>query len=104
MRANTDPTRAQMRKYLIGIWPAITCERFNRRDECQIWDLEMAMYYFAREYYDGQRSNLYSVLSTSEYRPGACESGFDDASTREENYTAFSLYCALIRHFIKGRG
>lgn len=103
MRTNTDPTRAQMRKYLIGIWPAITYERFNKRSIDQIFDLEMAMYYFAREYYDGQWSNLYSVLSTSEYRPGACQLGFDDASTREENPIAFSLYCALIRHFIKGR-
>lgn len=101
---NSDPTRAQMRKYLIGIWPAITCgERFNRRSDEQIFDLETAIYYFARDYYGGQWTNLYRALCASAYRPGASERGFDDQRMREECPLAFDLYCSLIRYFIKGR-
>lgn len=33
-------------------------------------DIEVAIYYFARDYHSGQSSELYSILSTSEYRPG----------------------------------
>ncbi len=100
---NDDPTRSQMRRYLIGIWPNVACEPFNRRNIEHLLDLEMATYHFSSDYHSGQWSNLYSALSVSEYRPGAYSRGFDDANTREENITAFGFYCALIRKYIKGR-
>ena len=33
-------------------------------------EAEVAIYYFARDYHGGQWSDLYSVLSTSPYKPG----------------------------------
>lgn len=37
------------------------------------FDVEEAIYWFASDFHDGQGSNLYSILSTSDYRPGACQ-------------------------------
>jgi hypothetical protein len=34
------------------------------------FDIEEAIYWFASDYHGGQGSELYSVLSTSEFRPG----------------------------------
>lgn len=38
---------------------------------------EIAIYWFADQYHSGQCSNLYSVLSTSNYKPGPYET-FED--------------------------
>lgn len=38
-------------------------------------DAYCAIYWFAAHYHNGQRSNLYSVLSTSPYTPGPIERG-----------------------------
>lgn len=37
-------------------------------------DAYCAIYWFASDHHSGQASNLYSVLSTSPYRPGRLES------------------------------
>lgn len=37
------------------------------------FDIEAAIYWFASDYHSGQWSDLYSILSTSEYRPGRME-------------------------------
>lgn len=52
-------------------------------------DAYCAIYWFASDYHNGQRSNLYSVLSTSPYRPGMCERGPDG--------WAFDLYNTLVQ-------
>ena len=41
--------------------------------EIDIFDIEAAIYWFASDYHRGQWSELYSILSTSEYRPGRME-------------------------------
>jgi len=38
-------------------------------------DAECAIYWFANDHHNGQGSNLYAALSTSEYRPGVMERG-----------------------------
>lgn len=48
-------------------------------EECEdmggICDIECAIYYYALMHHTGQNSNLYSVLSTSQYKPGMIERG-----------------------------
>lgn len=41
--------------------------------EIDIFDIEAAIYWFASDYHSGQWSDLYSILSCSEYRPGRME-------------------------------
>jgi hypothetical protein len=42
------------------------------------FDFEAACYWFANFYHGGQSTNLYSVLSMSEYKPGMMETGPED--------------------------
>ena len=66
-RVFQDPTADEMRSYL--------------RDECGCdseFDMEEAIYWYANDYHGGQDTNLYSALSTSEYKPGAYERGPED--------------------------
>lgn len=65
---NTDPTSAEMLAVLEQTYPEHSS------------DYEEAIYWFANRYHVGQTSNLYSVLSTSEFDPGPVYT-FDDAST-----------------------
>jgi hypothetical protein len=55
-----DPTREEM----------LTCIELGLGGVCDEFDREEAIYWFACNYHGGQDSNLYSVLSTSEYNPG----------------------------------
>lgn len=57
----TDPTADEMREFLGASVFA---------DECDEFDREEAIYWFANDYHGGQWSNLYSALSTSEFSPG----------------------------------
>lgn len=45
-------------------------DSFPYHSECDAFDVEGAMYWFACHWHGGQWSNLYSALSTSEFRPG----------------------------------
>lgn len=54
-----DPTRRELMQELRKYAP--------NNDE---FDYEEAIYWFAADYHGGQGSNLYSVLSTSDYHPG----------------------------------
>ena len=55
---------------------AIVAAFGNEVDE---FDIEAAIYWFASDYHSGQWSELYSILSTSEYRPGRMEIWVADA-------------------------
>lgn len=46
--------------------------------EADAFDVEAAIYWFASDYHGGQSSNLYSVLSMSEYKPGPMMRGPND--------------------------
>ena len=84
-----DPTReelivsAESLRNLIGN---------NDGFEC---DLEVAIYWFSNDWHGGQWSNLYSVLSTSEYRPGRMETGIGDP----DNESAEIIYNHLFETF-----
>jgi len=61
-----DPTREEMIEFLRATYG---------NEEGFDFDVEEAVYWFAAWYHSGQWSNLYSVLSTSEFRPGAIGNG-----------------------------
>lgn len=63
-----DPTAAEMRRFL----------KKRHGTEADDFDVESAIYWFANDWHGGQSSNLYSALSTSDYRPGASERGPTD--------------------------
>jgi hypothetical protein len=51
-------------------------------------DAEEAMYWFANFNHEGQGSNLYSVLSTSQFKPGPISKGPSPRSAAEMMYQA----------------
>ena len=87
-----DPTRRELMRVLQPYRACIT-----READRDGWDMarETAIYWFAYTYHGGQWSNLYSVLSTSPYRPGRLESGVDQDSW--EGY----LFEVLVNHYFK---
>lgn len=80
-----DPSRDEMLAAIHAIDP--------QADE---FDIEAAIYWFASDWHGGQSTNLYSALSTSEFRPGPTHR---DAS--QEGETALMLYDALQAAFGK---
>jgi len=73
-RKNQDPTREEMITFLQ--------QQFGREDGFEE-DAEVAMYWFANFNHSGQWSNLYSILSTSQFRPGPMSSGPQPGSSEE---------------------
>ena len=59
-------------------WPYIS--------EADDFDIEGAIYWFANDYHGGQWSNLYSALSTSEFRPGPLANGPEPESMEADLY------------------
>lgn len=55
-----DPTRKEIEEALA---------KFTYISECDTYDREAAIYWFASYWHGGQWSNLYSVLSCSEFHP-----------------------------------
>ena len=62
-----DPTKDEMVAFLKATDPS-----------ADAFDVEEAIYWFAADYHGGQSSNLYGVLSTSDYRPGPLCRGPED--------------------------
>lgn len=54
------------------------------------FDMEAAIYWFANDYHSGQWSDLYSILSTSDYRPSMLAKGIES-----EPETTQMLYQSL---------
>lgn len=50
------------------------------------FDVEEAIYWYANKHHGGMGSNLYEVLSTSEFRPGPCATGPCPGSMAEVLY------------------
>lgn len=81
-----DPTKEEMIAFLQ--------QQFGHFDaEGGMDDAEVAMYWFAYSYHGGQGSNLYSVLSTSPFRPGPMARGPQPHSMEAE------MYSALVQQF-----
>ena len=70
-----DPTKDEMLEYLKEYADMHSME--NRE-----FSIEEAIYWFACNYHTGQNSNLYSVLSTSKFKPGALSNGPDDFDSK----------------------
>ena len=70
-----DPTKEEMMEYLRS--------QFGNEEE---FEAEAAIYWFANHYHGGQSSNLYSVLSTSEFSPGPISRGPEPGSMEEMMY------------------
>ena len=58
------------------------------------FDMEAAIYYFASDYHSGQWSDLYSILSTSEFMPSRMSRGI-----KSESESIQMMYDALERKF-----
>lgn len=54
------------------------------------FDKEAAIYWFAADHHGGQSSELYEVLSTSEFSPGICHHNVGD-----EGNMAWEMYTIL---------
>jgi len=59
------------------------------------FDIEAAIYWFGNDYHGGQSSNLYSALSTSQFRPGPMHKSIED----EESETATQMYQELVDEY-----
>jgi len=75
-RVNDDPSRQEMIDYIRKVYGR----------EADEFDMEEAIYWFSNDYHGGQSSNLYSALSTSEYRPGRMSNGPEEGSMGEMIY------------------
>ena len=89
-----DPTKDEMLQTLNYIYEDY--EGSLSKDEIE-FDIESATYWFSNDYHSGQRSNLYSALSTSQYRPGRLETS---ESCRNESEICSELYDALVNKYI----
>jgi hypothetical protein len=58
------------------------------------FDIEAAIYWLASDYHGGQNSELYSILSTSEFKPGPTHSSVED-----EGEIAKEIYDLLVHEF-----
>lgn len=88
LKRMADPTAAEMRRFL----------KKRHGSEADDFDIEAAIYWFAHDWHGGQSSNLYSALSTSEYRPGRSMSSIEDESAH-----AALMYADLEDHYGKQR-
>jgi hypothetical protein len=77
-----DPTKEEMIKYLQHVYSGLL-HRDHFNDAA-----EVAIYWFANDYHGGQSSNLYSVLSTSPFKPGSISKGPEKDSIESDMYTA----------------
>lgn len=57
---NFDPTREEIDQVLVDMYRDNMPDRF---------DIEEAIYWLAHDWHSGQWSNLYSILSTSPFKP-----------------------------------
>jgi hypothetical protein len=62
------------------------------------FSLEEAIYYFASQYHHGQWSALYSILSTSDFRPGRLHT-FERFETEEDFAESKMFFDALVSQF-----
>ena len=73
--SNNDPTREEILGYLE--------ECGYQLDEDNLLDIEEAIYWFCATHHSGQWSNLYSIVSTSKYRPSPLHNGPSTEMSKE---------------------
>lgn len=84
-----DPTHEEMNDFLIAQFPPDCGE-----DGFDGSPYAAAIYWFCADYHGGQFTNMYSVLSTSKYRPGILEKGLPSLSPVEED-----MYYDLVNEY-----
>lgn len=90
---NNDPTKEEMENFLKS--------KFNGYglDDME-FDIAEAIYWFGYNYHGGQNSNLYSALSTSDYRPSRLMSNLEDDDSGEHEISK-EMYDALVSEFAR---
>ncbi len=66
-------------------------------DEENDFDMEAAIYWFANDYHEGQNSELYSILSTSDFSPSPLHNNVED-----EDEIVQMMYQALVDNYTSG--
>lgn len=66
------------------------------RGEADDFDIEAAIWWFANDYHGGQWSDLYSILSTSDFKPGPSH-----RSVKDEGDMAEMMYESLEKRYSK---
>jgi len=82
-RNMTDPTREEIEVALRNL-PELWDDEISKE-----FDVEEGIYWFASDWHGGQYSNLYSVLSTSKYRPGINTNGCNPEES--SSYVVYEL-------------
>ena len=76
-------------------------QMFNGMSDGENMDFEIegAIYWFAADYHQGQSSELYNILSTSEYNPGMMEYSPGSENASDDNLMMKEMYQALEERF-----
>jgi len=82
----------EMKSYLIQTYSGL----MDTTDDGFNFDMEAAIYWFANHYHGGQWSELYSILSTSQYNPGRMVNGPED-----EGESTKMMYDSLVDKYGK---
>ena len=88
--SSANQLKAQMKQHLKNKFSGLAEVETNDFN----FDMEAAIYWFANGYHGGQFTDLYSILSTSDYSPGRMTSGVE-----EEGEMAKMLYDELVAKF-----
>jgi len=91
-----DPTKEEMVDFLTKKFQGLLDPQ---EIDANNFDMEAAIYWFANHYHGGQWTNLYSVLSTSDYKPGPMHRDIKD----DESETATMMYDALVDKYGGGQ-
>jgi len=84
-----DPTQEEMSEFLL--------KQFEKAGiEGIIDNIFISTYWFARNFYNGQFSNLYSALCGSFYKPGILTNNVEN----EEDIIIFMMYNSLVEEFL----
>ena len=87
-----DPTKEEMVDFLTNKFQGLVDPM---ETDANAFDIAAAIYWFANDYHGGQSSNLYSALSTSDYRPGPMHKSIED----DESETATMMYQELVNQY-----
>lgn len=87
LSALPDETDDDTRYYLVVDDGLEDASDYARSMDLDAFDAAQALYWYAANYHQGQSSELYSILSRLDYKPGAWENGPEADSTAEVVYS-----------------
>ena len=100
VKDDADPSADEMRAFLKDRWATLLPTEYGESlyETGTSFDVEEAIFWFATMYHGDRRSNLYSVLLTSEYRPSLV------AREPEPETVAAEMLADLIEEYVKLKG